>query len=70
MNETSPGAVPTPKPGIRCPRCKGTKWKVHTTRQGDGKVLRVKTCLGCFLRVRTREVIEAVCKDQKPTSAA
>jgi hypothetical protein len=68
MNDKPP--EPAPRPGIKCPRCGGTQWRVVVTRQSAGKTLRVRTCRGCLLRVRTREVIEAVCDGQKPTSAA
>ncbi|VTR93573.1 unnamed protein product [Gemmata massiliana] len=46
--------------GIACPRCKGTKWKVWMTRTMVSRMVRVRDCSSCFLRVRTREVIESV----------
>ena len=54
--------------GIVCPRCKGTEWGVWMTRRMPGRLVRVRTCGGCFLRVRTREVIEAV-EDNPPTAS-
>lgn len=52
-------AAPVPD-GIRCPRCKGAVWRVWATRRETGRVVRVRTCSACHLRVRTRETIEAV----------
>ncbi|VTR96033.1 unnamed protein product [Gemmata massiliana] len=46
--------------GIACPRCKGTDWKVEETRAYRNRLVRVRACKGCFLRVRTREVLEAL----------
>ena len=52
--------APVPPDGIVCPRCKGTKWKVWMTRTMVSRTVRVRDCSSCFLRVRTREVIESV----------
>lgn len=51
--------TPPPARGIACPRCKGTVWKVDGTRPAANRLVRVRTCKGCRLRVRTRESIEA-----------
>ena len=51
-----------PKRGISCPRCKGTKWQVRETRPQVGALVRIRTCTGCRLRVRTREVIHGAYK--------
>lgn len=48
----------TPPDGIPCPRCRGTDWKTSETRKRPGRLVRVRTCCKCHLRVRTREVIE------------
>jgi hypothetical protein len=58
---------PDPKAtGLRCPRCKGTAWHVNETRPAANRLVRVRTCKGCRLRVRTREVIEAATAPPKP----
>ena len=49
--------------GIPCPRCRGTNWSVYSTRHETGRMVRVRTCAGCRLRVRTGERIEAVLGD-------
>lgn len=57
---------PDPKaPGLRCPRCKGTAWRIDETRPASGRMVRVRTCTSCKLRVRTRETIEATEKPPK-----
>lgn len=54
-----PPPRPAPVPaGLACPRCKGTGWRVRETRRRPGRLVRVRTCTACKLRVRTREVIE------------
>jgi hypothetical protein len=72
VNTPSPGAVPTPPTaGIVCPRCKKpADWKIQETRRDRGRVLRIRVCKACQLRVRTREVIEAVCECSMPKPAA
>lgn len=55
---------PVPR-GIVCPRCGNTEWEVRETRPGPGgRVIRIRLCCGCWTRVRTREVIEAVCDER------
>ena len=55
-----PQPMPTP-PGLPpCPRCGGIAWKVEHTRQARGRVVRIRSCKGCYLRIRTREILEAV----------
>ncbi|VTR92805.1 unnamed protein product [Gemmata massiliana] len=51
--------------GIGCPRCGGVVWKVTKTRSIPGRLVRLRTCKGCFLRVRTREVMEATIGQDK-----
>ncbi len=59
-NETPQTVVTPVRGGIVCPRCKGNDWGTAKVRKHPGRVMRVRTCRGCFLRVRTRETIEAV----------
>jgi hypothetical protein len=71
MIDVSPDEAPPPEPlskGIACPRCKGTRWRVWVTRRMPGRLVRVRTCADCRLRVRTKEIIEAVGGD--PQEAA
>lgn len=68
MTEPSPEVTPPSPRGIVCPRCKGTKWRVVETRPVPGRLIRIRTCVGCLLQVRTREVIETVCECAKPAA--
>lgn len=60
-----------PQPsGIACPRCSGTGWKVTRTRARVRRLMRVRTCKKCQFQVRTRETIELVIGDERPSAAA
>lgn len=70
MTHESPDVLTMPAPanvpnGIACPRCKGATWKVEETRQLPGCLLRIRTCCGCHMRIRSREKFEAVCRPAK-----
>ena len=58
------------RPGISCPRCQGVVWKVTKTRSIPGRLVRIRTCKGCFLRVRTREMMEATIRENDAPAAA
>ena len=42
---------------MKCPKCKGVKWKTLETRSEDNTVARRRECLGCQQRVWTTERI-------------
>jgi transcriptional regulator NrdR family protein len=53
--------------GLACPRCAATRWCVLESRRSPGRITRVRECKQCELRVRTREVFEAVPSDAAKT---
>ena len=57
-----------PPHGIRCPKCKGSKFRVAYTRHRPGKDVRVRECIKCSHRIRAVESIENsdVAKKKKP----
>ena len=60
---------PAKPTGIPCPRCGGTLWKADKLRPAPNRVVRVRTCKGCRLRIRTAERFEAVhVPEPRPTT--
>jgi transcriptional regulator NrdR family protein len=43
---------------VKCPKCKGAKWKTLETRAEDRSISRRRQCLGCEQRVWTTEKIQ------------
>jgi hypothetical protein len=48
-----------PPGGLRCPKCGGPEHHCQTTRYRPGATRRVRVCLACGHRFRTREVLES-----------
>lgn len=53
-DQPAPPAAGLPK----CPRCAGADWGVLKTRREVGRIVRIRVCRGCRLRIRTGERVE------------